>query len=325
MPEDFELDALQLAIGEARAGWSASLTSMLQLEPEDRRLRLGANIDETNLAALREQPTPDVVQLASLAILDPAARDQQDSVEIARRIVTATGELQDLTAKVVGTRIIPLPLWWWLVDWRNRFGLDAVTPVRDQGPCGSCVAFGTIAALESMLIVERQITLELSEAELLFCGGGSCGGWWPTSAVSYLANRGVAQAGCFPYQPINMACNPCPRRDEEAIKITANTVVFDVGQRKQYLGWVGPMIAVFAVYDDFFAYTGGVYTHLTGGLAGYHCVEVIGYDDLGGFWICKNSWGAGWGEAGFFCIAYGQCEIDSTFPFWGVSGTEFWK
>jgi len=167
--------------------------------------------------------------------------------------------------------------------------------------------------------------LDLSEAELLNCGGGSCGGWWLSPAISYLADRGLAQENCFPYQPMNLTCNPCSRRDQEAIKITASTSVFDVSQRKQYLAWVGPMMAVFAVYDDFFGYTRGVYTHVTGGLAGLHCVEVIGYDDRGGFWICKNSWGSGWGDSGFFCIAYNQCEIDTTYPFWGISGTEFWR
>lgn len=325
MPEQFELDTLQNAIAEARAPWTAGLTSMLHLEPEERRLRLGVNLDADNLKELQQQPRPDVDQLAALAILDPTAREQGDAVEAARRIVTTTSELRDLTAKFVATRVIQFPLWWWWVDWRNRFGLNAVTPVEDQGGCGSCVAFGAIATLESMLVVERNLTLDLSEAELLFCGGGSCGGWWPSSATSYISSHGVAQASCFPYQPINMACTPCPRRDQEAIKATASTVIFDVNQRKQYIAWVGPMMAVFAVYDDFFGYTSGSYAHVSGSLAGLHCVEVIGYDDFGGFWICKNSWGTGWGEAGFFCIAYGQCEIDSTYPFWGISGTEFWK
>jgi hypothetical protein len=325
MPDEFELESLQQAIGEARAGWTAGLTSMLRLEPQDRRLRLGVNLDQQDLERLREQPAADVTEIAALAILDPAARDRGDALAIARRVVATTAELQEATAAALPGRLIPFPLWWWLVDWRNRFGLDAVTPVEDQGGCGSCVAFGTIATMESMLIIERNITLELSEAELLFCGGGSCGGWWPTSAVTYLETSGVAQESCFPYVPVNMPCDPCSRRDEEAIKITTSATVFGVPQRKQYLAWVGPMIAVFEVYDDFFGYTGGVYTHVTGGLAGLHCVEVIGYDDLGGFWICKNSWGTGWGENGFFCIGYGQCGIDSTYPFWGISGTEFWK
>jgi C1A family cysteine protease len=200
-----------------------------------------------------------------------------------------------------------------------------VTSIKDQGGCGSCVSFGTIATLESMVIIERNIVTDLSEAELLFCGGGSCGGWWPDSAVTYLKNRGVAQETCFPYLGHNMPCTVCSRRDGEAIKVTGNTAISDVSQRKDYLAWVGPTMCVFQVYDDFFGYGSGVYSHVTGGLAGLHCVEVIGYDDCGGYWICKNSWGSGWGEAGFFRIAYGQCEIDTNFPFWGISGTEWWK
>ena len=47
-------------------------------------------------------------------------------------------------------------------------------------------------------------------------------------------------------------------------------------------------------------------------------VEVIGYDDGTGSWICKNSWGTGWGEGGFFEIAYGQCNIDAAM--WVVYG-----
>lgn len=325
MPEEFDLDSLRQAIGEAQAGWVAGPTSMLRLSPEDRRTRLGVNVDQTDLDRLRERRAPDVTGLAARAILSPAARSSEEAVEAARRIVTTTAELQELAADVLRRPIIPFPLWWWIVDWRDRFGLNAVTPVEDQGPCGSCVAFGTIATLESMLIIERNLTLDMSEAELLFCGGGSCGGWWPSSAVTYLTNRGVAQASCFPYQPMNMPCNPCPRRDQEAIKITANIVVSDMAQRKQYLAWVGPVMCVFAVYGDFYGYTGGVYRHVYGALEGYHCVEVIGYNDLGQFWICKNSWGTGWGESGFFCIGYGECEIDTSFPFWGISGTEFWK
>jgi len=59
------------------------------------------------------------------------------------------------------------------VDWRNRKGRNNVTPVEDQGGCGSCVAFGLTATLESMVLVEHNVPLDLSEAELLFCGGGS--------------------------------------------------------------------------------------------------------------------------------------------------------
>jgi hypothetical protein len=73
-----------------------------------------------------------------------------------------------------------------------------------------------------------------------------------------------------------------------------------------------------AVYQDFFSYSGGVYRHVTGALAGYHAVSVVGYDDTQSCWISKNSWGPGWGEAGFFRIGYGQAGIDSQFAFYDV-------
>ena len=76
-------------------------------------------------------------------------------------------------------------------------------------------------------------------------------------------------------------------------------MVFDAF-RKDYLTHHGPMIACLSVYDDFFSYGGGVYHHVTGNMAGGHCVLVVGYSQSQGCWICKNSWGTGWGEAGFF-------------------------
>ena len=47
------------------------------------------------------------------------------------------------------------------------------------------------------------------------------------------------------------------------------------------------------------------------GYAGGHEVAVVGYNDTGSYWIAKNSWGSGWGDAGFFKIAYGQCGFMS--------------
>jgi len=78
----------------------------------------------------------------------------------------------------------------------------------------------------------------------------------------------------------------------------------------------GPMETAFDVYEDFFSYSSGIYQHVTGGYEGGHAVKTIGwgYDQATGlnYWIQANSWGAAWGEQGFFRIAQGQCGIDST-------------
>jgi hypothetical protein len=85
----------------------------------------------------------------------------------------------------------------------------------------------------------------------------------------------------------------------------------------------GPQITGMAVYQDFFSYSGGIYEHVSGGLAGYHCVAVVGYDDQDECWICKNSWGTGWGEPysgerGWFRIKYGQCGMEDVFGMWNM-------
>ena len=90
---------------------------------------------------------------------------------------------------------------------------------------------------------------------------------------------------------------------------------------KSFIATKGPVDACFIVYADFFSYTSGVYQHVSGDVAGGHCVAIVGYNDNPGYWICKNSWGSGWGEQGYFRIAYGECGIESWGNF-GVDGIE---
>lgn len=314
-----EIEAVTRAIEEQRARWVPRVGPFTHLSDAELRSRLGVIRDDQRLEAIRNQAPVDLAAIIAEfeARLSPAP-------PVAGERATQAGAIEAVRARLALPPIpIPFPWWLFVVDWRNRKGRNNVTPVKDQGGCGSCVAFGSVATLESMVLIEHNMSTSLSEAELLFCGGGSCGGWWPDSAVTYIKSRGVSQESCFPYSPNNMPCHTCVERDGEAIKVTSNVVISDVTQRKHYLANVGPVMCVFEVYDDFFSYSTGVYSHVTGGLAGLHCVEVIGYDDFLGCWICKNSWGTGWGEAGYFQIAYGQCGIDSTYPYWGIYGTQW--
>jgi len=75
---------------------------------------------------------------------------------------------------------------------------------------------------------------------------------------------------------------------------------------KTALATYGPLTTTFTVYSDFFSYRSGVYTYTSGTYQGGHAVLIVGYDDPGQYFIVKNSWGTGWGEAGFFRIAYSE-------------------
>lgn len=209
-------------------------------------------------------------------------------------------------------------------DWR-----DWVTDIRDQGNCGSCVAFGTIAAIECQARIQYNkpsLDINLSEADLFFCGAGrKCShGWWPSYALDYAKSKGISDEKCFPYQDHDMDCNICDDKSDRMLKIDEWQEIVKVDQRKAWLDKRGPMVACMAVYRDFFYYKNGVYSHATGDLAGYHAICCIGYNDDEEYWICKNSWGADWGEYGFFKIAYGQADIDTKFAMYGIgkiSGT----
>ena len=108
-------------------------------------------------------------------------------------------------------------------DWRDVNGIDWTTPIRNQGSCASCVAFGAIGALESVVQIAagKPWGCDLSEASLFFCGGGSCSnGWYVSTALNYLKYEGVPYENCFVYQPNQLSCdNRCNNWQDTAIKI----------------------------------------------------------------------------------------------------------
>lgn len=201
-----------------------------------------------------------------------------------------------------------------------------VTPIEDQGGCGSCVAFGTTATVESAVRIanhNRNLAVDLSEAQVFYCygkaAGATCGsGWWPDGALNGY-KTGVVDAACFPYTAGDQNCNLCSNWKDRLTAIAGWSLVNSVTAMKTQISSKGPMVACFTVYNDFFAYSSGVYSPDTAsGVAGGHCISVVGYNDAGKYWICKNSWGSGWGENGFFCIAYNTCGLDS--EMWAING-----
>lgn len=233
----------------------------------------------------------------------------------------AEKELRATRARIMRARkVFKIPS---AFDWRDYKRRDWTTPIRDQGSCGSCVAFGVCATMETqwnILQNNPNINLNLSEAHLFFCGG-SCGcsfGWWIPPALDYAKDHGVSDERCFPYQDHDMACQLCKDWVKRAHRILKWREITSVAERKNILSSHGPLVGAMDVYEDFRDYAGGIYQHTTGDKLGGHCISIVGYDDNHGCWICKNSWGTGWGEAGglstqkgWFRIAYGECGIDT--------------
>ena len=210
-------------------------------------------------------------------------------------------------------------------DWRNFDGKNYITSIKNQRSCGSCVAFAATAVLESVIQIETDFIFDydLSESHLFFCGGGSCSiGWTNDAAADFIENTGVVDELCFPYSPKNMDCD---EKDENWIYrlVRAETTGYVIGIEgiKNALINYGPLLTSYYVYEDFSSYNSGIYEHVWGSIVGGHAVAIVGYDDKGGYWICKNSWGAYWGENGYFRIKYGECSIDNkAFYFDDING-----
>ena len=261
--------------------WRAGVTSISQLSEAQQERRLGLRVNE----------------------------DEMRRVEEALR----------------SARVAAAPTFVRARDWRNKDGKDWTTPIRDQGNCGSCVAFATVATIEArtrIQVVRPDWNLDLSEADLFFCGAGrKCAeGWWPSNAMEYARTQGVPEEPCFPYQDHDMDCQAADDRPKRLITVTQHEEIIDPNARREFLDKTGPVVACLAVYRDFMFYKEGVYRHVTGDLVGYHAVSCVGYSEDEQCWICKNSWGTEWGETGYFKIAYGEADIDTQFPMFGVRG-----
>jgi Papain family cysteine protease len=242
----------------------------------------------------------------------------------------ANGEAQFLTFPEPAGTFEP---GWWEVpetkdalpaqfDWRDYLGEDWTTPIRDQGLCAGCSAFGATAALETQVLWDLQrpdLPLDLSEQHLFSCSGGDCQtGMLMAVAMIYLKQSGVPDESCFEYQSgasgENFPCeDTCENWQERAFKVKSWNWIYHFGDLDKIKSAIleGPLYSYISVYSDFFAYTGGVYEVTVGGTPGGHGISILGWDDDEGCWIGKNSWGESWGENGFFRIAYGEADIET--------------
>jgi len=217
-------------------------------------------------------------------------------------------------ARVTPVRAAALPTHF---DWRSSSGSNWMTSVKNQGGCGSCVAFAAVGATEGQLRIQANNpswNVDLSEQHLFSCGRGTCsGGWWISSALNYLQQYGTPDEACSPYraQSGSSSCsNSCADWQSRAFKISSWSWTASNPSAIQAALMNGPVVAGFTVYTDFFYYTGGIYRHTWGDLEGGHAIVIVGYDSNERYWIVKNSWGAYWGESGYFRIGFGEADIE---------------
>ncbi len=195
------------------------------------------------------------------------------------------------------------------------------TPVKNQGSCGSCWAFGTVGPLECNIKLKDKVTVDLSEQWLVSCnsdGSGCGGGWWAHDYHQWKTDpcggTGAVPEASFPYMASDVPCN-CPHPHDYLIDdwayVGTSYGVPPVASIKQAILDYGPVSVTVYVNSAFQAYTGGVFNGCESEDIN-HGVVLVGWDDnqgTAGVWIMRNSWGTGWGEGGYMLIPYDCSNI----------------
>ena len=162
--------------------------------------------------------------------------------------------------------------------------------------------------MESMVRVQHGVWSKRSEADVHDGMGIDCEtGGFTQLAISWAAGngKGIADAKCDPYDADDRLYFPCADRSGRALRVPAYQTLVTVAQQKRWLNEVGPITASFKVYRDFDSWTPAKGVYKYDGKSAYrgkHAVLIVGYNNIRGCWIVKNSWGPTEGDNGFYLI-----------------------
>jgi C1A family cysteine protease len=206
-------------------------------------------------------------------------------------------------------------------DWRNNNGQNYLPPIRNQGSCGSCWAFGTVAPLEAAILIKQGQAVDLSEQYLVSCSFnesydyGCSGGWFAHQYHQWKIPPGESAAGAVqetdvPYTGTDGVCSPPhahPRKISDWSYVNPSNPYAVPGESaiKNAILNYGVVAAAVCVGPAFQVYRSGVFSTDEKSACGggvNHAIALVGWDDADNTWIMRNSWGPSWGEGGYMRI-----------------------
>ena len=207
----------------------------------------------------------------------------------------------------------------------NWVDAGAVTPVKDQGQCGSCWSFSSTGALEGAHYVASGELLSFSEQQLVDCAGlryGNlgCNGGMQNRAFNYLKSHKAELESVYPYfSGTTKKAGDCAfsKSSTTAVDVSSYTKVTADNESQMKAALVQQPLAVSIEADKtvFQTYKSGVLNSADCGTKLDHAVLAVGYGNEDGqdYWLVKNSWNTTWGDNGYIKLAMdsskGTCGV----------------